>query len=61
MYVYGKTDFETPKLAGDELTDTVIALILSVLIFSSLIILFYRLRVKPVPAAVITESRDMNE
>ncbi len=61
MFVYGKTDFETPKLAGDELTDTIIALILSVLIFSSIMILFYRLRVKPVPAAVITESSEVNE
>ncbi|MBE2226491.1 MAG: CPBP family intramembrane metalloprotease [Ignavibacteria bacterium] len=47
MFMYGKQEFETPKLAGDELTDTIVAVVLSVLIFTSIIILYYRLRVKP--------------
>lgn len=61
MFVYGKTDFETPKLAGDELTDTIIAVILSVLVFASIIILFYRLRVKTPAVPEITESGAVNE
>jgi membrane protease YdiL (CAAX protease family) len=48
LYMYGKQDFETPKLAGDELTDTIVAVIVSILIFSSIIILYYRLRDKKI-------------
>ncbi len=61
MFVYGKTDFETPKLAGDELTDTIIAVILSLLVFTSTLILYYRLRVKPAAVTEINESRNENE
>ncbi|MEO8514743.1 MAG: CPBP family intramembrane glutamic endopeptidase [Ignavibacteria bacterium] len=46
LYVYGKEDFETPHVAGSELTDTLVALIVSILIFSSIIFFYYRLRVK---------------
>lgn len=56
MFVYGKPEFETPRLAGDELTDTIIAVVLSVLIFTSIIILFYRLRVKPLTATDIKQA-----
>lgn len=61
MFVYGKTDFETPKLAGDELTDTVIAVILSVLVFASIIILFYRMRERTNVIPGIKESGSVNE
>lgn len=61
MFVYGKTDFETPKLAGDELTDTVIAVILSVLVFASIIILFYRMRERTDVIPGIKESGSVNE
>jgi membrane protease YdiL (CAAX protease family) len=53
LYVYGKEDFETPHVAGSELTDTLVALIFSLLIFSSIIILYYRLRDKNVTDSVI--------
>jgi membrane protease YdiL (CAAX protease family) len=46
LYVYGKEDFETPHLAGDELTDTIVAAVLSVVLFAVTVILYYRLRVK---------------
>ncbi len=46
LYVYGKEDFETPHLAGDELTDTIVAAVLSVVLFAATVILYYRLRVK---------------
>ncbi len=46
LYVYGKQDFETPHVAGNEMTDTLVALVFSTLIFSSIIILYYRLREK---------------
>ncbi|NOS84201.1 MAG: CPBP family intramembrane metalloprotease [Ignavibacteria bacterium] len=61
MFVYGKPEFETPRLAGDELTDTIIALVLSILIFTSIIILFYRLRVKPVLQPELKEGGAPNE
>ena len=50
LYIYGKQDYETPKIAGNELTDTLVALILSTLIFSSIIIIFYRMREKIITA-----------
>lgn len=46
LYVYGKEDFETPHLAGDELTDTIVAAVISAVLFSSIVFLYYRLRVK---------------
>ncbi len=46
MFVYGKPEFEAPRLAGDELTDTIIAVVFSMLIFTSIMILYYRLSVK---------------
>lgn len=61
MFVYGKTDFETPKLAGDELTDTIIAVILSVLVFASIIILFYRMRERTDVIPGLKESGAVNE
>jgi uncharacterized protein len=45
MYVYGTHDFETPRLSGNELTDSLTAGALSVVIFISIIILYYRMRV----------------
>lgn len=50
LYVYGTQNIETPKLAGDELTDTIVAVIVSVLIFSSIIIIYYRIREKNINA-----------
>lgn len=47
LYAYGKPDFETPHLAGDELTNTIVAVVVSLLIFSSILFLYYRLRIKP--------------
>lgn len=47
MYMYGKDEFETPKLTGDELTNTIGAAALSVVLFSVVILLYYRLRFKP--------------
>lgn len=58
MFVYGKTDFETPKLTGDEITNTIAAVVLSVVLFSSIILLYYRLRVKPAEAPASNESRE---
>ena len=49
LYKYGKEEFETPHLAGDELTDTIVALVLSLLIFTSIVILYYRMREKNIP------------
>ncbi len=46
LYVYGKPEFEAPHLAGDEFTNTIVAVVFSILMFSSVIILYYRLRVK---------------
>lgn len=46
LYAYGREDFETPRLAGDELTDTIVAAVLSIVLFSTTVILYYRLRVK---------------
>jgi membrane protease YdiL (CAAX protease family) len=46
LYIYGKEDFETPHLAGDELTDTIVTGVFSLVMFTSVIILYYRLRVK---------------
>lgn len=57
MFVYGKTDFETPKLTGDEITNTIAAVVLSVVLFSSIILLYYRLRVKPAEVPASNESR----
>lgn len=56
MFMYGKPEFETPKLTGDELTNTIAAVILSVLLFISVMILFYRLRVKPAVLPAANES-----
>lgn len=58
MFVYGKTDFETPKLTGDEITNTIAAVVLSVVLFSSIILLYYRLRVKPAEVPASNESRE---
>lgn len=58
MFMYGKTDFETPHLTGDELTNTITAVILSLLLFGSIIILYYRLRVKPPVVQAVNESRE---
>ncbi len=52
LYAYGKEEFETPHLAGDELTDTIVAVVLSVVIFTSIIILYYRMREKNIPLAL---------
>lgn len=57
MFMYGKTDFETPKLTEDEITNTIAAVILSVILFAGIIILYYRLRVKTAELPVVNESR----
>lgn len=45
LYMYGKDEFETPHLTGDELTNTIVAAVLSVVLFSGTVIMYYRLRV----------------
>ncbi len=45
LYAYGKEEFETPHVAGDELTDSIVAAAFSIVMFASVIFLFYRLRV----------------
>jgi membrane protease YdiL (CAAX protease family) len=49
LYVYGKDEFETPNLAGDELTNTIVAAIVSLLLFTGTVIMYYRMRVKDQP------------
>jgi membrane protease YdiL (CAAX protease family) len=44
LYAYGKQDFETPNLTGDELTSTIAAGTVSFLLFVSVILLYYRQR-----------------
>lgn len=44
VYKYGKQDMETPQLSGSEILDAVIMVIVSMLLFLSAMILFYRLR-----------------
>lgn len=46
LYMYGKDEFEAPKLTGDELTNTISAAVLSLVLFSAVIFLFYRFRYK---------------
>lgn len=55
LYAFGKEEFETPHLAGDELTDSIVAAAFSIVMFASIILLYYRLRVKDDPV-VIQES-----
>jgi uncharacterized protein len=52
LYQYGKNEFETPHLAGDELTNTIVAAVVSLILFSSTLFLFYRLRAKEKEAFV---------
>jgi len=52
LYTFGKEDFETPSLAGDELTDTIVTGVFSLVLFISVIILYYRLRVQQVEMPV---------
>lgn len=49
LYVYGKDEFETPNLAGDELTNTIVAAIVSLLLFTGTVIMYYRMRVPEQP------------
>ena len=44
LYIYGKDEFETPNLTGDGLMNTIIAALISLALFASTIILYYRLR-----------------
>ncbi len=44
LYAYGRQDFETPNLTGDELTSTIAAGAASALLFVSILILYYRMR-----------------
>ena len=50
LYIYGKPEFETPHLAGDEQADIIVSVVLSMLIFASIIFFYYRLREKNIPA-----------
>ena len=50
LYIYGKPEFETPHLAGDEQVDIIVSVVLSMLIFASIIFFYYRLREKNTPA-----------
>jgi uncharacterized protein len=45
LYAYGKEDLGTPNLTGDELTSTIAAGTASALLFASVLILYFRLRV----------------
>lgn len=54
LYVYGKDEFETPKIAGDELTNTIAAGVVSVLLFAGTVILYYRMRAKEQPVIDFT-------
>jgi len=60
LYIYGKSDFETPHLTGDELTNTIVAVAVSVLLFVTTMWLYYRLRVRntdePYPAGADTNE-----
>jgi len=49
MYVYGTHDFETPRLTGDELTSSLAAGALSFVLFISIVVMYYRLRVQDIP------------
>lgn len=51
MYAYGTHDFETPRLTGDELTSTLAAGVLSLVLFISIMVMYYRLRVTEIPRA----------
>jgi hypothetical protein len=53
MYVYGTHDFETPLLTGDELTSSLAAGALSFVLFISIAVMYYRLRV---PETVLSEE-----
>jgi uncharacterized protein len=56
LYMYGKDEFETPRLTGDELTNTIVAAVVSVVLFAGTVIMYYRLRVKePSPEPVQSE------
>jgi uncharacterized protein len=56
LYMYGKEEFETPKLTGDELTNTISAAALSLVLFASVIFLYYRFRQKLQPVSTGEES-----
>lgn len=47
LYVYGVDEFQTPNIAGNELGNAVIAGVVSLLLFTALIFLYYRLREIP--------------
>ncbi len=55
MYVYGKEEFDTPNLAGDELTSTIVAAAASLVLFAGIIFLYYMLREKNI------ENKQFNE
>ncbi len=48
MFIYGKQDYETPHLTGDELTNTIAAVLISFILFSSVILIYYKFRAMPV-------------
>jgi uncharacterized protein len=56
LYMYGKDEFETPRLTGDELTNTIVAAVVSVVLFSGTVIMYYRLRVKESPQNNLSEG-----
>jgi len=46
VYKYGKQDMETPRLSDSEILDAVIMIIATLVLFISVMILFYKLRFK---------------
>jgi len=46
LYKYGKQDMETPKLSDSEILDAVIMITVSLVLFTSVMFLFYKLRFK---------------
>jgi membrane protease YdiL (CAAX protease family) len=59
LYAYGKPEFETPHLTGDELINTIVAVIVSVILFSSSMWLYYRLRDKNLPVNELTGTDNL--
>jgi membrane protease YdiL (CAAX protease family) len=44
LYIYGKDEFETPNLTGDEMMNIIAAALISLVLFAGIILIYYRLR-----------------
>ncbi|MCI0449577.1 MAG: CPBP family intramembrane metalloprotease [Chlorobi bacterium] len=44
LFIYGKDELETPNLTGDEMTNTIAAALVSLVLFTGTIVIYYRLR-----------------